>query len=268
MLKSVEKNKILSIEVDTDACCQCGHCVSVCGCAALEMGEKGPIYNSDNCIRCTQCTAVCPTGAIHAIKHPEAPADQPDPVPTKDYGDKKPFLPLEDLALHISARRSIRSFKPEAPSREVLNSIIQAARYAPTACNFRKVKYAVISDPEHVKTLREFCLKMVPMPRVCLPAPAVLLVINELPKDWHEDSVIAATTFDIVARSVGVGCTFAGLIRRCIEGSEEIRKYLRETCGIEGLEDHPFQALYLGYPEDDSLFLRPAVREEAPVVWA
>jgi len=258
------------VEIDLDMCCQCGRCVGICGCGVLEMGENGPIFkNAEQCIGCTHCTAVCPTRAIHAIKRPGAPAEQPAPVPTEDFGDKPTFLPLEELSRHISARRSVRDFKPEAPSREVLNSIIQAARYAPTACNYRKVKYAVITDPEHIKTLREMCMKMYPMPRVLLPAPALLLVINELTKEMPDDATIAATTVDLVARSVGVACTFAGIVRRCIAGSEEIRNYLRDACGITGLSEHPVQAMYLGYPADDKVeFLRPAVRGEAPITWA
>jgi len=95
-----------------------------------------------------------------------------------------------------------------------------------------------------------------------------LLVINELPREFSDDATIAATTVDLIARSVGIGCTFAGLIRRSIEGSEEIRKYLRETCGIDGIEGHALQALYLGYPADDHQFLRPAVRDPTPITWA
>jgi len=257
------------VEIDKDTCCQCGRCVNVCGMGVLEMGDDGPIFkNSEQCIGCTQCTAVCPTRAIHAIKRPDAPAEQPAPVPTEDFGDKSPFVPLEDLGRHVAARRSFRHFKPEAPSREVLNRIIQASRYAPTACNFRKVRYAVISDPEHIKTLRDLCMKTYPMPRVLLPAPVLLLVINDLPKEMPDDATIAATTVDLVARSLGVGCTFAGLVRRSIANSEEVQKYLSDVCGVKGLSEHPFQAMYLGYPADDVEFLRPTVRGEAPVTWA
>jgi len=138
------------------------------------MGEDGPfLINPEKCMGCTQCTAVCPTRAIHAVKRSNAPSDQPEPVPTDDFDDKTPFLPLADIARHISARRSVRKFKPEAPSREVLTTVLQTARYAPTARNYRKIRYAVISDPEHIKTLREMCMKLVPKPRVLMPAPVV-----------------------------------------------------------------------------------------------
>jgi len=176
---------------------------------------------------------------------------------------------LEDISRHIAARRSVRDFKPDVPSREVLDSVIQACRYAPTACNFRKIRYAVVSDPEHMKTLRELCLKAMPMAgRNMMPGPVVVLVINDLPKEFGDDATIAATTFDLVARSVGLGCTFAGILRRLIASSEEVRKYLDEVCGIKDLADHYVQALYLGYPSDEIKFLRPAVRDPVNVTWA
>jgi len=258
-----------TVKVDEETCVGCGSCVKVCGMGVLEMGEKGPVLaHPEQCIGCTHCTAVCPTRAMHAVKRPNAPADQPEPVPTEDYGDKNPFMPLEDIALHVSARRSIRHFKPEAPSREVLDSVIQACRYAPTACNFRKLRYAVIREPEHIKTLREMLEKVVPATLTLMPAPALLLIINDLPLDFAHDTTIAATTFDLVARSVGIGSTFAGIVRRAILQSEDIRKYLADVCGIKDLDGHYFQALYLGYPSDDVTFLRPAVRDPAKVTWA
>jgi len=271
MFRNKIKNDNYVVEIDSEACCQCGHCVSICPSGNLEMGEKCAVLKSvERCVGCTQCTAVCPTRAIHAVKRADASADQPAPVPTEDFGDDKPFVPMKDFARHVAARRSVRKFKPEAPSREVLDGIIQASRYAPTACNFRKIKYAVIADPQHINALRDLCLKAFPMAtgRNIMPAPAVLLVINELGKEWYEDAVIAATTFDLVARSAGVACTFAGVLRRAIENSADVRKFLREECGVQGLDDHPVQALYLGYPAEEASFLRPAVRAPAPVTWA
>jgi len=255
------------VEIDQDACVGCGSCASVCGLGVLEMGEKGPVYaHPDKCIGCTHCTAVCPTRAIHAVKRPTAPSTQPDPVPTEDFGDKNPFMSLEDISRHVAARRSVRHFKDEVPSRELLNSVLQAARYAPTACNFRNVKFAMISDPEHIKTLRELCMKVYPLPRVLLPAPCLMLVMA--PSISSDDTTIAATTVDLIARSVGLGCTFAGLVKRSILQSEEIRNYLRDTCGIKDIGEGALTAMYLGFPGPEASFLRPAVRDPPEIIWA
>jgi len=259
--------KTYTVEVDQDTCVGCGACTRVCSMGILEMGEKGAVVaHPEKCMGCTQCTAVCPTRAIHAIKRANASAEQPAPVPTEDYGDKKPFMPLEDIARHVAARRSVRNFTDEIPSREVLNSVLQACRYAPTACNYRPVKYAMISDPEHIKTIREMCMKKFPLPRVLLPAPVLMLVMAS--SLCPEDATIAATTVDLVARSVGLGCTFAGLVHRCITDIEEVRNYVRDVCGVKCIGEGSLIAMYLGFPGPDANFLRPAVRDPPEIFWA
>jgi len=259
--------KTYKVDIDQDTCVGCGACASVCGMGVLEMGEKGPVYaHPDKCIGCTHCTAVCPTRAIHAVKRPNAPAEQPEPVPTEDFGDKKPFMPFEDLSRHIAARRSVRHFTDEIPSREVLNNILQAARYAPTACNFRSVKFAMISDPEHIKTLREMCMKRFPLPRVLMPSPCLMLVMA--PAFSPDDTTIAATTVDLLARSYGLGCTFAGLVKHCVTEIEEVRNYVRDVCGVKCIGEGSLTAMYLGYPGPEAAFLRPAVRDPPEIFWA
>jgi len=259
--------KNYTVDIDTDACVSCGACTKVCSMGVLEMGEKGPVLaHREKCIGCTQCTAVCPTRAIHAVKRLNAPADQPEPVPTEDYGDKKPFVPFEDMARHVSARRSVRQFTTEVPSHDLLDRVLQATRYAPTACNFRNVKFAMISDPEHIKTLREMCMKKYPLPNVLLPSPCLLLVTG--PSTCPEDTTIAATTFDLLACSAGLGCTFAGLIRRCIAECEEVRNYLRDVCGVKSIDEGAITAMYLGFPAPEAGFLRPAVRDPPHIFWA
>jgi len=256
-----------TVKVDEDKCVGCGSCASICSMGALEMGEKGPVLSHpEKCIGCTHCTAVCPTRAIHAVKRPNAPAEQPEPVPTEDFGDKKPFMPMEDISRHIAARRSVRFFTDEVPSRELLEKVLQAARYAPTACNFRNVKFVMITNQDHIKTLRDLCMKQYPMPRVLLPSPCLLIVMA--PSLCPDDATIAATTVDLVARSAGLGCTFAGLVRRAIEQDEEVRNYLTDVCGVKGLGENAICPLYLGFPGPEAAFIRPAVRDPIEITWA
>ena len=51
------------LDVDLDACIQCGTCVDRCPMHSIEMGEDGyPVVN-EICVRCGQCGYVCPVGA-------------------------------------------------------------------------------------------------------------------------------------------------------------------------------------------------------------
>jgi nitroreductase len=54
----------------------------------------------------------------------------------------------ERLLEIIKQRRSIRSFKPEKPEKELILKLIEAARFAPSATNFQPWKFFVINNPE------------------------------------------------------------------------------------------------------------------------
>ncbi len=50
----------------TDACIQCGACISECPVSAITEGETQSEINADVCIDCGACEAVCPVSAIEA----------------------------------------------------------------------------------------------------------------------------------------------------------------------------------------------------------
>jgi nitroreductase len=54
----------------------------------------------------------------------------------------------ELLIKTIKQRRSIRSFRPEVPSKELILKMIEAARFAPSATNFQPWKFFVITSPD------------------------------------------------------------------------------------------------------------------------
>ena len=63
-------------QLDEHLCTLCGLCVEACPCHAIELGEKGPVFNCpQGCVDGSACTGdagcclylcedVCPTGAI------------------------------------------------------------------------------------------------------------------------------------------------------------------------------------------------------------
>lgn len=248
--------------IDGDVCVACGACVEVCGFGVLELGNGAAVLaHAERCIGCTQCTAVCPTRAVHAVARR---ATQPAPVPADDFVEP-PFVPLAALARHVAARRSVRRFEPAPPPRAALDAVLEAARYAPTARNRRTVRYAVVAAPAHVQRLRELCAPACAAPRLLMPAPCVLLVLSTSPDP--EDALIAATTVDLLAPAAGLACVFAGIVRRCIEGREDVRRFLRDECGVVGIGAGRLQVLNIGVPVPEPQWLRPVVREPAPIQW-
>lgn len=58
-----------------------------------------------------------------------------------------------DVLQAITARNSHRAFRPDAPPRQLVDEILDAARWAPSSCNLQLTEYVVVDDPETVKKL-------------------------------------------------------------------------------------------------------------------
>jgi ferredoxin len=140
---------MIKFEVDITKCIRCGLCSQVCpfGIIAPPDGEKPPASISEReayCIKCGQCQAVCPSGASD-LSYDEA-------VTTKYQTDKK-FIAPEKIADHMRLRRSVRKFKEDLVSKEVIEELLDVARYAPSGTNRQPVRWIVTHSPEKVQKL-------------------------------------------------------------------------------------------------------------------
>ncbi len=59
----------------------------------------------------------------------------------------------------IQSRKSIRKFNDEKLTREELETIVEAGRWAPTGGNSQTVHFTVITNPEILETLRQLVQK-------------------------------------------------------------------------------------------------------------
>ena len=66
-----------------------------------------------------------------------------------------PVLDSETAYNFLRMRRSVRLFKPEAPSDEDLTRLLDVCRYAPTAGNSQGLYYIVIRDRETIKKIAD-----------------------------------------------------------------------------------------------------------------
>jgi nitroreductase len=85
----------------------------------------------------------------------------------------------------IQKRRSIRKYKQQPISPEVLTRIWDAVRLAPSACNLQPVKFLVISSKDKKKLLKEVIQDW------ALEAP--LLVVALAIKNSHGDAMVKAS---------------------------------------------------------------------------
>lgn len=131
---------MVTISINPELCKHDAICVHVCPESVFIQHDKDSvpeIVAQDLCISCGQCVAICPGGAI---SHNDFPEGWIHDIET----DAKPSY--EQLMAILRYRRSQRFFKDKTVDKDLINKIIEAARYAPSALNSQSTKYLVIQD--------------------------------------------------------------------------------------------------------------------------
>jgi nitroreductase/NAD-dependent dihydropyrimidine dehydrogenase PreA subunit len=131
---------VQKINIDSDKCKKDGACVQVCPQRIFIQKEKDSLphtLNEDLCIACGHCVAICPHGAVSHTDFPEE----------KIIAVHKEILPSYDQVLEMArSRRSRRVFKDKPVERNLIEKVIEAARFAPSAENVQSTQYIVVQD--------------------------------------------------------------------------------------------------------------------------
>ncbi len=159
----------------------------------------------------------------------------------------------------IKERRSIRKFSEEDVSAEVINEIIDLARYAPSWKNTQVVRYHVIKTPKIKEDIASNCVMDFDFNAKTIIRSNALVVVSVVKnisgyeKDgsystsqedhWETfDAAIATQTFCLAAYSKGVGSVILGIF-----DEEKIRHY------IEVPDNERIIAMIaIGYPLEDA----------------
>lgn len=118
------------ISVNDKTCSKCGICARICPVRIFSSSKDAvtKTRHQEECVLCGQCLCTCSTGSIiHSgfIK-----------TNFKHINNKKPVNP-EVAFEFLSQRRSVRNYRNDIPSEEVLERIIQIAGYAPGSPHHR-----------------------------------------------------------------------------------------------------------------------------------
>ncbi len=258
--------------VDRERCIGCGLCVSDCLGHALRL-EEGRVKVVKDCFHCGHCLAICPSQAVR-IEGPEYDMTDVEPVGA-GFG-----IDADTLLHAVKTRRSIRQFTSEKPSREQLETILEAGRFSPTASNAQNVSYQVFLDRTEelralaMRELRAICddeeafRKVFPPPMsrdrmhfeddnfLFKGAPAIIL--NFSPHTVN--AAIAAASMELEAAALGLGALYVGIFTRLAANSPALRDFL-------GLEDtNPLvTCLALGVPA--VRYQRTPPRKKARITW-
>jgi nitroreductase/NAD-dependent dihydropyrimidine dehydrogenase PreA subunit len=262
------------VEFNRETCTKCGNCSAVCSWSLIVLREDnspGFFPGVDEfCIHCGQCVAVCPTGSV---RHQDIPVEECSPIA------KKQEVSFTQASSLIKTRRSIRVFKDKPVPRELLESVIDIARYAPTADNFEEVKWLIIDNKAEFNKLNmlssesfrlvsenraepwsniryvdtpwpEFFKRIPRMLELgigfkTMDEPARVITYAESNNPLAAiDCVIALSYFDLAAKAAGLGCCWAGAFSVAAQAYDPLKKAL----GVP--EDFKvYGALYVGYPE-------------------
>lgn len=137
-----------------------------------------------------------------------------------------------DIIDIIKARRSIRKYKKEVPSEELIKRCIEAALYAPSARNSQPWSFILVKDKDKIKQLS----KAQTFTKFLEGAPYVIVALADEKKSnhWLEDMGCAIMALLLEAHSLGLGACWGAIyhpenkdrenyVRKVLDVSEELR---------------------------------------------
>ena len=146
---------MIQITHDAELCGKCGLCAMTCPVVILQQEAKGTIPTVDDadlvrCQSCGHCVAICPRGAL---SHSHFPEGTVNPI-------RSEVLPTYDQTLElIRSRRSKRTYKDRMVERDVIEKVLDAARFGPSGHNEQSTEFVVIQDKEIIQEMTALTAK-------------------------------------------------------------------------------------------------------------
>jgi len=263
-----------SITIDTVICKKCGTCALCCPMAVFVKEGKDSVpeaVHEDFCINCGHCVAVCPQGALSRTDYPQGTIN---PINQKLIPDAEQVIEL------LRTRRSTRQFADKPVEKDLIEKIIDGARYAPSAHNVQSTEFVVVQDKAilnkiieltalYLDRISEKASEQVSVDNKVSAGQHLLLSFQRVAKahesgaDWilHDAPVLlvfhahksglmadinanlALQNASLVAHSMGLGSVYTGFITAACKQDSSISNLLSLP------ENHRiYSALALGYP--------------------
>jgi nitroreductase len=155
-----------------------------------------------------------------------------------------------DLLKAIVERRSVRSFRPDPISEEVLRKLVEAGIWAPTGGNAQTWRFVIVTDPACVRRIKMLS------PGLGGNPPAVIAVCQDLEEAERKgdklarekltlmDSALAAQNIMLMAYAEGLGtcaiCSFhQGGVQKLLKLPEHIEPQLLISVGVPETTPRP-----------------------------
>ena len=233
------------ISFNTEKCTVCGTCSRICPIFIIAHREKEypslPSESEAFCTHCGHCEAICPANAI-TINYQLFPPEDENSVPEQ--------ISSNLLTKYVQSRRSIRIFKDKPVEKEKIAAIFEAVRFAPSGMNAQPVKWLVVTDAAKINEFANLTIDWMRMmvekgtehplknyfpvlvaladaglDPICRNSPCLVYAYSEN-ASGYTDSIIALTTFDLMAPSFGLGTCWVGLLHRAAVEYQPLREAL------------------------------------------
>ena len=156
---------------------------------------------------------------------------------------------MNEILNNIKTRRSVRKFSSKEIESEILDEIITAGLYAPSAMNTQLWQLTVLKNDEKIVALQKAVAKALDRPDYHRFYGAPVFVIVTVPEDFRHGAVDTACVLEnifLAAHSLGIGSVWINQLRDCCNDSEV--RTLLTSFGIP--ENHIcFGCAALGYAD-------------------
>lgn len=249
------------IEVNNNLCIGCGLCKNDCPVNNIIIEDKKSIIKTQECLKCGHCVAICPKYAIMMTGFDDEPIEFA----------KQPTVDSDELLIVLKAKRSIRKFKDKEISKDIIEQIIQAGRFTPSAKNSQDVSYIVLEENKgkYEEIAINMFRKIKPIVGLFMKdakevaiddnfffkkAPTVILVVSKN----EVNGSLAASNMSLMAESFGLGVLYSGFFTEVVKYSKKLRKLLNLKS-----KGRVVATLVIGYP--DVRYRRTTQKETADI---
>lgn len=141
---------------------------------------------------------------------------------------------MENIIEVIKSRRSIKKFKPDMISKEIIEQIVEAGTYAPTGKNRQSPIIIAITNKEVRDKLSKLNAEILGTTKdPFYNAPVVLVVLADKTKDTYVyDGSLVMGNLMLAAHSLGIGSCWIHRAKEEFERPEG--KEILKSLGIEG----------------------------------